>query len=456
MSMRDYFCDYALLPDGWRERVRLRAGADGRWVSVQPDSDSSGAISLGRYVIAGMPNLHSHAFQRAMAGSAERFGRPDDSFWTWRENMYRFAGAIDPESLYAIAAWLYVEMLERGYTRVCEFHYVHHRADGSAYAQPSAMSDALIAAARDTGIGLTLLPTLYQRGGFRNQPLVARQRRFSHDFDAFLQLLQDLAMRESAEGFRLGAAVHSLRAVGTQPLQQLLADPLLQQKPIHVHVAEQRLEVEECLAAHGRRPVEFLLDSVNVDSRFCLVHATHMQAAERDRAAASGAIAGLCPTTEANLGDGIFPLREWRASGGAWGVGSDSQIGLDPREELRWLEYQARLQSGGRTLLANASAPDVAENLWQEAVSGGARASGANAAGLIAGADADWISTDHQDPALAGHGVDSILAAWIFGPASVKLSVGVGGIEHVHGHHPQRERFGTGYAQAVTRLRAAL
>jgi|CXWL01.1.fsa_nt_gi formimidoylglutamate deiminase len=453
--MSAFHCDFALLPEGWRRNVRLTVGADGRWDSVTCDSAAEGARSLGRCVIPGMPNLHSHAFQRAMAGSAERFGRPDDSFWSWRELMYRFAGTIDPDSLYAIAAWLYVEMLERGYTRVCEFHYVHHQADGTPHADPAAMSAALIAAARDTGIGLTLLPTLYQRGGFKDEPLAPRQRRFEHALDAFGAQLEGLVAREQA-GLRLGVAIHSLRAVAAPALQTLLAAPLLQRRPIHIHVAEQRREVEDCVAVHGRRPIAFLYDQVGVDARYCLVHATHTDASERERMHMSGAVAGLCPTTEANLGDGLFPIQKWRERGGRFGIGSDSQIGLDPREELRWLEYQARLASGRRTVLADAAKPDVAENLWTAAVSGGAQACGAAGAGFSVGADADWIAIDADEPALAGHDVETLFPAWLFGPSRAALSVGVGGVERVSSdRHPQRERFAQGYRAAQARLREA-
>lgn len=455
--MREYHCEHALLPDGWRANVRLRVGPDGRWDEVRADESAEGATRIPGLVLPGMPNLHSHAFQRAMAGSAERFGRPDDSFWSWRESMYRFAGALDPESLYAIAAWLYIEMLERGYTRVCEFHYVHHAGDGSRHANAAAMSDALIAAASDTGIGLTLLPTLYQRGGFRDEALVPRQLRFQHRDDEFAALLAGLASRSGAENFRLGVAIHSLRAVAAEPMCALLGSELLRARPIHIHVAEQQREVEDCVAVHGRRPVDYLYDQLAVDSRYCLVHATHTTADERVRMAASGAIAGLCPTTEGNLGDGLFPIEDWRQRGGAWGIGSDSQIGLDPREELRWLEYQSRLTSGRRTVLADAARPDVAANLWNEAVAGGGRASGANSAGFSVGADADWIAIDATDPALSGCDPETQLAAWMFGPSRAAIGVGVQGSERVvAGSHPSRERFANGYKAALARLRGQL
>lgn len=449
--MFECHCDYALLPDGWQADVHLRADAAGRWSEVRVGAARGDLPRLGRFVVPGMPNLHSHAFQRAMAGSAERYGRDDDSFWTWREMMYAHAGRISPDSLWAIARWLYCELLEAGYTRVCEFHYVHHRVDGQPYAPDRAMCDALIAAAAETGIGLTLLPVLYQRGGFRDQPLAPRQRRFERSVESFMTLVGDLAVDPK---FRTGAAIHSLRAVAAAPMHAVLTDPLLRARPLHLHIAEQQAEVDECLAVHGQRPVERLFDLADVDARYCLVHATHVNELEVQRMARSAAVVGLCPSTEANLGDGLFPVATLRQLGGAWGIGSDSHIGLDPREELRWLEYQARLASGRRTVLASAAQPDVASNLWGEAQAGGARASGAAASGLRTGADADWIVLDDADPTLAGCGADTALAAWIFAPARhAPQSVGVGGREVViAGRHPAREAYATAYRNAVRAL----
>lgn len=436
----DLYCDKALLPEGWRERVRVQVDGNGRIAAICSDADAASALRLTGRVIPGMPNLHSHAFQRAMAGRAERFGRIDDSFWTWREQMYAQAERLDPQRLQAIAAFLYLEMLDRGYTRVCEFHYVHHQVDGQPYAPASAMADALIAAASEVGIGLTLLPVLYQRGGFDDRPLAARQRRFHHDLDAFLSLHQSLHGRSAAQGFRSGVAIHSLRAVAAGPIQALLADPRLAPGPVHLHIAEQRQEVEDCLVAHGQRPIARLYGMVAVDARFCLIHATHPDRAELAQMAASPAVVGLCPSTEGNLGDGIFPLPAFRQQGGRFGIGSDSHIGLDPREELRWLEYQARLLSGRRCLLADGEGPDVAANLWDEACRGGAQAAGAEAGGFRVGADADWIAVDEEDPALAGHQDDSLLSAWLFAPNSrPALSVGVAGREVLRaGQHPRR------------------
>ncbi|GMU44437.1 MAG: formimidoylglutamate deiminase [Xanthomonadales bacterium PRO6] len=447
-------CDYALLPQGWRANVRLRAGADGRWVEVAADQDREGLPRLGRWVLPGMPNLHSHAFQRAMAGDAERYGHPDDSFWSWREAMYAHAGRIDPDSLHAIARWLYTEMLEAGYTRVCEFHYVHHRPGGERYAPPAAMAQALLAAADEAGIGLTLLPTLYQRGGLRDEALAPRQLRFGCGNDEFLSLCAGLAARADGARLRVGAAIHSLRAVSGASLQALLGEPFWRGRPLHIHVAEQRIEVDACLAVHGRRPIERLFDLVDVDARWCLVHATHASASELDAIARSGAVVGVCTSTEANLGDGLFDLAGLRARGGAWGIGSDSHIGLDPREELRWLEYQARLASGRRTVLGGPAHEDVAANLWLEAVHGGARACGAVVGGLRLGADADWLVLDEDDPAFAGAGPENLLGRWLFAPARwPPLAVGSAGrLRVIAGRHLAHDAHARAWRSTLARL----
>ena len=320
--------------NGWQPGGGLGVGADGR---VLAPVDTA-AEAIGQWALPGMPNLHSHAFQRAMAGLAERKGRADDSFWSWRETMYAFAAAIGPDELQAIAAQLYVEMLKSGYTQVCEFHYLHHQPDGTPYAQPEAMSLALIEAAREAGIGLTLLPVLYISGGFDGRALTARQRRFGHAVDNYLRLLALLRKHES-DDVRVGIALHSLRAVPEQALREVLASEQAKGCPIHIHIAEQIGEVQDCLATRGARPVEWLFDHADVDANWCLIHATHLTDAETVQLAHSGAVAGLCPTTEANLGDGLFPLAAYQGAGGILGIGSDSHISISPVEELRWLEY---------------------------------------------------------------------------------------------------------------------
>ncbi|HEY6985121.1 MAG TPA: formimidoylglutamate deiminase, partial [Rhodanobacteraceae bacterium] len=388
MTTLSRFAEHAWLPDGFADHVRIEVGADGvlTRVAAEPVLRADYAL-FGRFVLPGMPNLHSHAFQRAMAGLSERQSNPDDSFWTWREVMYAFAGRIGPDELRAIAAQLYVEMLKAGYTQVCEFHYLHHQPDGSPYADPAAMSLALIEAAHETGIGLTLLPTLYMTGGFDGRPLSERQRRFRFDVDGYLRLLERLRALESAR-LRVGIALHSLRAVPEAAMRSVLESGLARDCPIHIHVAEQIGEVQDCLAIRNARPVDWLLDHAPVDARWCLVHATHLADAEMRRLAASGAVVGLCPTTEANLGDGLFPLKSFLEAGGRIGIGSDSHISVSAVEELRWLEYGQRLLTRHRNIAVSELTDSVGETLWGDALYGGALASGATLGALDAG-DAD-------------------------------------------------------------------
>jgi formimidoylglutamate deiminase len=355
-----------------------------------------------------MVNLHSHAFQRAMAGLAERRGPGEDSFWTWRETMYAFAARVGPDELQAIAAQLYVEMLKAGYTHVCEFHYLHHQPDGTRYVDSAAMSEAIIAAAEEAGIGLTLLPVLYMTGGFDGRKLDDRQRRFGHDVDGYLALLSALRERIGVQ-HRLGVALHSLRAVPLDAMDAVLDSGLINAAPIHIHIAEQTAEVEACLATRGARPVEWLLANAPVDARWCLVHATHMTPSETQALAGSGAVAGLCPTTEANLGDGLFPLGDYLKAGGALGIGSDSHISVSPVEELRWLEYGQRLATHRRTLAARAPGDSVGETLWSLAVQGGRRA-----AGLDPETASGELQLDLASPVLAGRDERSRLDSFVF------------------------------------------
>ncbi|OGT58163.1 MAG: formimidoylglutamate deiminase [Gammaproteobacteria bacterium RIFCSPHIGHO2_12_FULL_63_22] len=326
--------------------------------------------------LPGIPNIHSHSFQRAMAGMAERGSERADSFWTWRELMYRFAGRLTPESLHDISAQLFVEMLQAGYTSTCEFHYLHHQAGGQPYDDPAAMSQAIIAAARETGIRLTLLPVLYMTGGFDGRELSDRQRRFGHDVDAYLSLLDTLVAQEDPM-LRVGVALHSLRAVPADAMRDVLAAPQVGAlRPIHIHISEQTAEVEECIASRGARPVEWLLANAAVDDAWTLVHATHVQASELVGIASSKAVVALCPTTEANLGDGVFPLRDFIARGGRIGIGSDSNVSVSPVEELRWLEYGQRLVSRQRNIAATRELPSSGESLVMRAIAGGRQSNG--------------------------------------------------------------------------------
>ena len=406
--VRNYRAYQVWLDDGWSADGALAVDAAGNLGPTEGPAER-----IGSWVLPGMPNLHSHAFQRAMAGLAERKGRSDDSFWTWRETMYAFAAAIGPEQLKAIAAQLYVEMLKAGYTHVCEFHYLHHQPDGTLYAQPEAMSLALIEAAREAGIAMTLLPVLYMSGGFDGRPLAPRQRRFGHQVDGYLRLLDSLKRYEGAD-LRIGVALHSLRAVPETAMREVLAAEPVRDVPIHIHIAEQIGEVQDCLATRGARPVEWLLDHAEVDARWCLVHATHLEENEVLRLARSGAVAGLCPTTEANLGDGLFPLADYLDAGGTLGIGSDSHISVSPVEELRWLEYGQRLATRHRNIAARHERDSVGENLWRAALLGGARAAGLPVGTLREGARADVIVLDDDAPQLAARGVNAAMDSFLF------------------------------------------
>jgi len=395
--------------------------------------------------LPGIPNLHSHAFQRAMAGLAERQTDPVDSFWTWRETMYRFASRFDPDTLRAVAAQLYVEMLEAGYTTVCEFHYLHHAQDGRPYDAPAAMSDALIAAAHDTGIRLMLLPVLYMTGGFDQCELSERQRRFGHSVDSYLRLFDTLYARQG-DRLRVGCALHSLRAVPPQALQQIVT-ALPAQARIHLHIAEQIAEVDECVAVRKARPVQWLLANAPVDPRWTLVHATHVKAAEITGIACSGATVAICPTTEANLGDGVFSLRAYLDAGGAWGIGSDSNSSVSPVEELRWLEYAQRLSTRQRNIAVTQTSPSVGETLLR-----GALASAASATGF-AEAD-DWITLDAKSPILAGATECDLIDRWLFSGnrGCVRDVVVAGERVVVNGCHRDRDAIGAEFRSALAKL----
>ena len=404
------------------------------------------------WAFPGIPNLHSHAFQRAMAGMAERHGHPEDSFWTWRETMYAMAARFDPGLMQAVATQLYAEMLEAGYTSVCEFHYLHHAPDGTPYPLPDVMSLALLAAARATGIRITLLPVLYMRGGFDGRALGERQRRFGHDVEGWLHLFDGLREHES-ETVRIGCALHSLRAVPPEAMRAVLAE-LPADTRIHIHIAEQHAEVEECIAVRGARPVRWLLDNAEVDARWTLVHATHLDAGEVQGITRSGATVAICPTTEANLGDGLFPLRahlegDGEGVGGRWGIGSDSHASVSPVEELRWLEYGQRLATQRRNIAAAAGVASVGETLLR-----GVRASAADSTGFDD--REDGIVLDADAPILAGATEDDVVDRWIFsGNRPLVRDVTVAGVRVVEdGRHRYRDAIAARYREAMRQLLA--
>jgi len=431
-AMSALFAEHALLPQGWARNVALNWNADGILTEVRPDArpDASTEAAAGP-VLPGMPNLHSHAFQRAMAGLAERHAGEENDFWSWRGVMYDFALRVGPDALEAIATHLYIEMLKAGYTSVCEFHYLHHDPQGRPYSNPAELCERIVAAAHTAGIGLTLLPVLYQHGGFAREPL-PEQRRFIVSPEAVLDMLARLrhAHPEHAR-LRYGAAPHSLRAVSPAALLRLLQGLHADRPdaPVHIHVAEQAGEVADALTALGASPVAWLLDHCAVDARWCLVHATHARAGELARVARTGATVGLCPTTEANLGDGIFDAPAYFAASGAWGIGSDSHISVNVAEELRWLEYAQRLVHRRRNLLAGEGTQDLAEHLYLGALSGGARASARMVAGLAVGQCADLVVLSADTANGCMDAPDKALSSWVFGnhPGAALRDVMAGG-----------------------------
>ena len=434
-------------PDGWKDGIRFDVGTHGDIAR-----ESHGGTTQQR-VLPGIANLHSHAFQRAMAGMAERQTDPRDSFWTWRDTMYRFAARFTPESLYAVAAQLYAEMLAAGYTTVCEFHYLHHAPDGRPYADPAAMSQALVQAAHDTGIRLTLLPVLYMTGGFDGRPLGERQKRFGHDVESYLRLLDGLRAERSGDMVRIGCALHSLRAVPEAAMREVLA-ALPADSRVHIHIAEQTGEVDECVAIRGARPVQWLLDNAEVDARWTLVHATHLDDAELKGIAASGATVAICPTTEANLGDGLFPLRDYLDAGGRWGIGSDSQVSVSPVEELRWLEYGQRLASHRRNIAVTDHSPSVGDTLLGAVESSAAASTGHAIGSLAEGEFADALVLDVAAPQFAGATDEDATDRWVFaGNQNLVRETWVNGRCVVeNGRHFHADAIATHYCAQVERL----
>lgn len=440
----------ALLENGWSERVRLTL-ADGQIETVETGVDPETGDERHFVALPGLPNVHSHAFQRAMAGLAEARGRADDDFWSWRELMYRFVGRIGPEECEAIAALAYAEMLEAGFTRVGEFHYLHHAPGGGRYDDVAEMSWRIAAAAAATGIGLTLLPVFYAHGGFSGQAAGAAQARFLNDVDGFAALVERAAATLAPDGV-IGIAPHSLRAATPGELHELLA--MADRGPVHIHIAEQVKEVADCVAWSGKRPVRWLLDEMPVDARWTLVHATHVESDEVAGIAASGAVAGLCPITEANLGDGLFPAAEFMALGGMIGIGSDSNVRIDASEELRLLEYGQRLTRRARNVLAGGDRPATGARMFAAAVAGGGRSLGAET-GLVAGKPADIVSLNRADLAFAGRNRDALIDSWVFASRAGVDCVWRGGAKQVAGgRHRDRDAIEERYRVALNRLMA--
>jgi formiminoglutamate deiminase len=448
VAAHSLFFSRALLPDGWAGNVRITV-ADGRVSGVETDAvRASGETDLG-VVLPGLSNVHSHAFQRAMAGLTEERGPNEgDDFWSWRALMYRFLDRGGPDEIEAITALAFAEMLEGGFTRVGEFHYLHNDPDGRAYADRGELAGRIAAAADATGIALTLLPVFYAHAGFGGTPPAHGQRRFINDIDGFAKLMDESRRIASAlPDAVVGVAPHSLRAVTPGEIAAVV--PMAGDGPVHIHAAEQTKEVDDCLAWSGARPVQWLLDNVGLDKRWCLIHATHLTADETTRMARSGAVAGLCPVTEANLGDGVFPAVDFFAQGGAFGVGTDSNVLIDAAGELRALEYSQRLTRRGRAVLADREA-STGGTLYRRALAGGAQAT-QGVTGIAVGQAADFVSLETDDLAYAGRSDDALLDSLIFaGPKrAIRTVWRRGRVVVENGRHVGRDAIEARYRRAL-------
>jgi formimidoylglutamate deiminase len=449
------FARDALLPTGWAHDVLVDVAADGSIRAVDVAfAEPVDAERLQGPLVPGMPNVHSHAFQRALAGLTEHGGPTADNFWTWRTQMYRFLERVGPDEQEAVATQLYLELLKGGYTSVGEFHYLHHDPAGKPYANPPEMAERICAAAEATGIGLTLLPVFYAHSDFGGAAPLPGQRRFIHDTGAFLRLVTALA---HPQGYRLGIAPHSLRAVTPGELSEIVAfaRTQLDGAPIHIHAAEQQKEVDACVAWSGTRPVAWLLEHAAVDARWCLVHATHVNPAETRALAATGAVVGLCPSTEADLGDGVFPTGAFLTAGGRFGIGGDSHVGVDAFQELRLVEAVQRLTLEKRNVFAR-EGESSGRTLYQTALAGGARALAQPTGAIAVGLRADLVVLNGDDPALVEQPAQNVLDAAIFGPGrQIVRDVMVAGRWVIgEGHHADEEAILVRYRQTLKRLLA--
>jgi formimidoylglutamate deiminase len=430
-----FFAERAWVDGAWARNVLLGIDAHGAWMRVQPDcsaADRAGAEVLAGPVLPGVVNAHSHAFQRAIAGLTERSAAGHDDFWSWRDRMYAAALRISPEQLEAVATFLYAELLRAGYTQVCEFHYLHNGTDGQAYADPAEMSLALVRAAQNTGIGLTLLPTLYMRSGFGAAGLRDDQRRFASTPQSVLRIADTVGKIGAASPrITAGVALHSLRAVDEGALRETAQAARAAGLPVHIHIAEQQQEVDDCVGHHGRRPVEWLLEHAELDASWNLVHATQANASELQALQRTGASIVLCPSTEANLGDGVFDLPAWLAAGGRWSVGSDSHVCRSWTEELRLLEYSQRFVLRQRNVASRSAQRDsTAAVLLEGALHGGTPACGVAMAGIAIGQRADFAVLDAEASSLAGIPAGHLLDALLFSsPGAGMLRTFVAGRE---------------------------
>jgi len=456
------YAENILLNDGWASKQTITV-EQGVITAIEPGMVEGAEIAKGA-VIPGMVNCHSHAFQRAFAGFSEQGSEGQDSFWTWRKIMYQFLAQLTEVDAKNIAKQLYIEMLKMGYTRVAEFHYLHHDIDGSNYSGNSAelatMAQAIFEAAQEAGIGLTLLPVLYQHSGFGEQTPTDGQKRFINSTEQFNQLVSDsFSLSEQFANTNVGIAPHSLRAVDKTSLTSAVKHvrSLDKQAPIHIHISEQQKEVDDCLNHYGKRPVQWLLDNIELDKHWCLIHATHLDESERKGIIAKGAIAGICPTTEANLGDGIFPTTEFLAENGTIAIGSDSHISVNPIEELRWLEYAQRLIRQQRAILATTEQASVGQNLWQQAALGGAQSTNSNTGSLAVGKQADLLVLDSNKTKLFANANQHLLDSVIFASQqNPVVDVMVNGIWQVKDQqHVAQEQASENFAQLLVKLSAS-
>ena len=470
MPDKHYFMPCVLLADGWANNVQLSVGEDGLISAVAQDVDPSveDLIHISGTVIPGIPNCHSHAHQRAMSGLGEKASidpatqkKASDSFWTWRTVMYHYLERIQPHHLHAIASQLYLEMLKVGYTNTAEFQYLHHDLNGASYENPAEMTLQCLQAARDVGIGFTALPVLYRHGGFGGQDALDGQKRFLNDADQFCEIVNrlfDAVSSTRAQSASVGIAPHSLRAVTDELLNEVIQNLSTHElAAIHVHVAEQTKEVEDCLAWSGERPVEWMMNRFAVNENWCAIHATHMTEQETVRLAKSGAVAGLCPTTEGNLGDGLFDINSYSAENGSWAIGSDSHISISPVEELRWLEYGRRLFDRKRNILATETELHTGMKLLEHALQGGKQSSGLKIAELKVGSRADFVVLEDLHPRLYGRNQSDLIDSWIFsGNENVVRDVYVSGMPMVvDGHHPKEQEIEQNYRRVIDELGAS-
>ena len=450
------FAEHALTPEGWAINVRVTLDQHGRIATVEsgvePNPDDQNLRN--RILLPALSNLHSHSFQRAMSGLTEKRLEKRDSFWSWRELMYSFLERLNPEQIEAIASLVFMEMLECGYASVGEFHYVHHQRGGKHYENIAETSCRIITAARKAGIGLTHLPVFYMQGGLNGKKLAEGQLRFGNDLEQFLRILDQTqaSLRDAPEDQLLGMAPHSLRAVSQEALEKIVESR--SSGPVHIHIAEQLKEVEEIQTHFGARPVEWLLENVAVDSRWCLIHATHMTQEETQNLAKSGAVVGLCPITEANLGDGVFDGSGLLLSGGKYGIGSDSNVRISLTEELRLLEYSQRLVRKERNVMTNEEG-SVGRALYSDALAGGAQALGRKSGSIAPGYWADLLTLDSEALTLCDCTEDEILDRWIFsGDDSIVCDVWSAGRQMVSdGRHILHNEIERRYRSVIQEIR---